>query len=95
MGKAAIAFMSASALCFAWLQFSSFRNTSLSPSAAGSFATTSIARSKRAHASGCIRVLSQVPPWKIQFSAGPDVVPLLIGLEDKDDIIADLEAALP
>jgi O-acetylhomoserine/O-acetylserine sulfhydrylase-like pyridoxal-dependent enzyme len=35
-----------------------------------------------------------VPPWKIQFSAGPDVVPLLIGLEDKDDIIADLEQGL-
>jgi O-acetylhomoserine (thiol)-lyase len=31
---------------------------------------------------------------KIQAGAGPDVVRLSIGIEDKDDIIADLEQAL-
>jgi len=31
---------------------------------------------------------------KVQAGAGPDVVRLSIGLEDKDDIIADLEQAL-
>ena len=31
---------------------------------------------------------------KIQAGAGPDVVRLSIGLEDKDDIIADLEQGL-
>ena len=32
---------------------------------------------------------------KVQAGAGPDVVRLSIGLEDKEDIIADLEQALP
>ena len=31
---------------------------------------------------------------KIQAGAGPDVVRLSIGIEDKEDIIADLEQAL-
>ena len=31
---------------------------------------------------------------KVQAGAGPDVVRLSIGLEDKDDIIADLEQGL-
>ena len=31
---------------------------------------------------------------KVQAGAGPDVVRLSIGIEDKDDIIADLEQAL-
>ena len=31
---------------------------------------------------------------KIQAGAGPDVVRLSIGIEDKDDIIADLDQAL-
>jgi O-acetylhomoserine (thiol)-lyase len=31
---------------------------------------------------------------KIQAGAGPDVVRLSIGIEDKDDIIADLQQAL-
>ena len=31
---------------------------------------------------------------KMQAGAGPDVVRLSIGIEDKDDIIADLEQAL-
>ena len=31
---------------------------------------------------------------KVQAGAGPDVVRLSIGLEDKDDIIADLDEAL-
>ena len=31
---------------------------------------------------------------KVAAGAGPDVVRLSIGLEDKDDIIADLEQAL-
>jgi O-acetylhomoserine (thiol)-lyase len=30
----------------------------------------------------------------VQAGAGPDVVRLSIGIEDKDDIIADLEQAL-
>jgi len=30
----------------------------------------------------------------VQAGAGPDVVRLSIGLEDKDDIIADLQQAL-
>ena len=33
-------------------------------------------------------------PQKVAAGAGPDVVRLSIGLEDKDDIIADLEQAL-
>src|SRR3977135_1936360 len=33
-------------------------------------------------------------PQKVQAGAGPDVVPLSIGLEDKEDIIADLEQGL-
>jgi O-acetylhomoserine (thiol)-lyase len=31
---------------------------------------------------------------KIQAGAGPDVVRLSVGIEDKDDIIADLEQGL-
>jgi len=31
---------------------------------------------------------------KIQAGAGPDVVRLSVGIEDKEDIIADLEQAL-
>jgi O-acetylhomoserine (thiol)-lyase len=33
-------------------------------------------------------------PQKVQAGAGPDVVRLSVGIEDKDDIIADLEQAL-
>ena len=33
-------------------------------------------------------------PQKVQAGAGPDVVRLSIGIEDKDDLIADLDQAL-
>ncbi|MFY9697393.1 MAG: PLP-dependent transferase, partial [Rhodoplanes sp.] len=33
-------------------------------------------------------------PQKVQAGAGPDVVRLSVGIEDKEDIIADLEQAL-
>jgi O-acetylhomoserine (thiol)-lyase len=33
-------------------------------------------------------------PQKVQAGAGPDVVRLSIGIEDKDDLIADLDRAL-
>jgi O-acetylhomoserine (thiol)-lyase len=33
-------------------------------------------------------------PQKVQAGAGPDVVRLSIGIEEKDDLIADLDQAL-
>ena len=43
---------------------------------------------------GFLRGIELTDAQKVQAGAGPDVVRLSIGLEDKDDIIADLDQGL-